>query len=131
MLQQTHRVIILGAKIEITQPDHQKKQSRNGKMLAKYVNDTDMVNVNTHKTHPGSWTRVNTNNSQDKSIIDYIIVSKSLEPSIIESSTDNNNLYTIKGATQTDHNVITATIKTTIEQTTQKQTKWKEGTPEE
>ena len=134
MLQQTHRVIILGdlnAKIEITQPDHQQKQSRNGKMLAKYVNDTDMVNANTHKNHQDSWKRVNTNNSQEKSIIDYIIVSKSLEPSIIESSTDNNNLYTIKGANQTDHNVITATIKTTIEQTTQKQTKWKKGTPEE
>ena len=122
MLQETHRVIILGdlnAKIEITQPDHQQKQSRNGKMLTKYVNDTDMVTVNTHKNYQGSWARVNTNNSIEKSIIDYIIVSKSLEPSITESSTDNNNLYTIKGANQTDHNVITATIKTTIEQTTQ------------
>ena len=90
-----------------------------------------MVIVNTHKNHQGSWTIVNTNNSKEKSIIDYIIISKSLEPSITESSTDNNNLYTIKGANQTDHNVITATIKTTIEQTTQKQTRWKKGTPEE
>ena len=68
---------------------------------------------------------------KEKSIIDYIIVSKSMADKIIESKTDDGEEYLIMGTNPTDHNVITITIDTNIHRNQEKTRKWKTGTKEQ
>ena len=85
----------------------------------------------TISTHQGTRTRVNRRNNNDKSIIDYIIVSKIMEDKIIESKTDDGEEYIIMGINPTDHNVITTTIDTKIQRNQEKTRNWKTCTKEQ
>ena len=94
LYQKTHKVILLGdlnAKIEMKtqdKPGCNQQTSRNGKMLDNLINNTNTTVVNKLSTHQGTWTRVNRKNNKEKSIIDYIIVSKSIQDKVTESKTD-------------------------------------------
>ena len=91
LLQKTHRIILLGdlnAKVEISRQHCKQNESRNGKMLTDLVRNTKTLIVNTLENHQGTWTRVNRKNTNEKSIIDYIIISQTLQHKIIESKTD-------------------------------------------
>ena len=137
LYQKTHKVIVLGdfnAKVEMNvtnDPRCHQKTSRNGKMLDNLIKNTNTTIVNTLSTHQGTWTRVNRRNNNEKSIIDYIIVSKSMADKIIESKTDDGEEYLIMGTNPTDHNVITITIDTKIQRNQEKTRKWKTGTKEQ
>ena len=134
LLQKTHRIILLGdlnAKVEINRQHCKQKESRNGKMLTDLVKNTKTLIVNTLGKHQGTWTRVNRKNTNEKSIIDYIIISQTLQHKVIESKTDNNHEYLITGINPTDHNVLTATIDTTLQTNKNKTKKWMTGTKEE
>ena len=52
----------------------------------------------------GKWTRVNTKNSNEKSIIDYAICSKTLSKDIMKVLIDDQETYKIKGKNKSDHN---------------------------
>ena len=70
---------------------------------------------------------MNRNNPEERSIIDYIIINQALGNKVVESETDNNDIYIIEGKNKTDHNAITATIniKADIQETII--IKWKQG----
>ena len=134
MLQKTKNVIILGdfnAKIEIKKQNYTQKESRNGTLLQEFTKQTNTKIINSMDNHQGSWTRENRKNSNEKSIIDYIIISQPLEGSIIESATDNSNIYQIEGMNPTDHNVITATINTELKSNKKTIKRWKTGKKED
>ena len=63
------------AKLEIEKEGMKQNQSRNGKLLYQLLETTGMTTVNTRREHIGTWTRVNTSNANEKSIIDYMLSS--------------------------------------------------------
>ena len=118
-------VILMGdfnAKININHTPHKQETM---------IENTQMETINTKPNHIGMWTRVNRNKPEERSVIDYIITSHNITNNIIESMTDNLDLYIIKGKNRTDHNVITATIRTNVKQTTNKIKRWKRRTQEQ
>ena len=58
--------------------------SKNGKLLEQVINDFDMKVTDTLPICEGQWTRVNNNNSSERSIIDYLLLSEKLEPNLKE-----------------------------------------------
>ena len=60
------------------------------------------------------WTRVNTKNSNKKSIIDYAICSKTLSKDIMKVLIDDQETYKIKGKNKSDHNTIIIDIEKTV-----------------
>ena len=91
------------AKLQIEKDGCSQQTSRNGKMLQELINHTDMTVVNQLPKHEGTWTRIHTQNNKQKSIIDYIMISPNLNYSIINSSTDSDRYFQIKGKNTTDH----------------------------
>ena len=65
-------IILMGdfnAKLEIEKECMKQNQSRNGKLLYQLLETTGMTTINTQREHIGTWTRVNTSNANEKSII--------------------------------------------------------------
>ena len=92
--------IIMGdfnAKLEITKEMCTQAESRNGKALQSLIDRNRMEAINRLETHTGTWTRINTQNPDEKSIIDYIIVTQPVTKLITESKTDTNMMYKIAG----------------------------------
>ena len=54
--------------------------SQNGKLLEQVINDFNMKVANTLPIYEGQQTRVNNNNSSERSVIDYLLFSEKLEP---------------------------------------------------
>ena len=107
-------LILLGefnAKLEIVHNEVVQKQSRNGNLLQGLLETTHMRAINISKSHVGTWTRINTRNANEKSVIDYAILTRNLHDRIIESETDENNTLNIRGKQPTDHRAITMTIQ--------------------
>ena len=128
------KVIIMGdlnAKININKPSTRQTASRNGQHLEQMLENTGTQTLNNSPNHTGTWTRINRNNPEEKSIIDYIIIDNRLTPHIIESNTDDRDIYIIKGKKRTDHNAVTASIRVMNQKTTKKVKKWKKGTPQQ
>ena len=134
--QQTNEIIIMGdlnSKININKNTCKQQISRNGKFLEEFTKQTNTTIINTRPEHKGTWTRENRNNPNEKSIIDYIIVSNNINKNILESDTrtDNNNINPITGNKRTDHNIITAKICINEPIPKSKPTRWKTGKKEE
>ena len=53
-----------------------KSITRNGKLLIDLVNNCKLIIVNKTDLCKGKWTRINTKNENERSIIDYLIVSE-------------------------------------------------------
>ena len=102
-------VILLGdfnAKLEIVHNEVVQKQSRNGNLQQALLETTHMRAINISKSHVGTWTRINTRNANEKSVIGYAIMTDNLNDRIIDSETDENNTLNIKGKHPTDHRAI-------------------------
>ena len=99
------------AKLEIVHNEVVQKQSRNGNLLQGLLETTHMRAINMSKNHVGTWTRINTRNANEKSVIDYAIMTGNLHDRNIESETDENNTLNIRGKQPTDHRAITMTIQ--------------------
>ena len=90
----------------------------------------DMSNSNKQyplaNTQPGTcaWTREHRKNDKEKSIIDYILVSKDQEQNIEEIRVDTQGTHRLKGREETDHNTILMTIKKQITLKPIKKTVW-------
>ena len=87
--------------------------------------------INITKSHVGIWTRINTRNANEKSVIDYAIMTDNLNDRIIESETDENNTLNIKGKHPTDHRAITMTLQMKRAHKPEIIHIWKKGNPEE
>ena len=119
------------AKLEITKEMCTQTESRNGKALQSLIDRNRMEAINRLETHTGTWTRINTQNPDEKSIIDYIIVTQPVTELITESETDTNMMYKIAGKNPTDHRAITATIAINRENQKQYIRRWKKGTTQQ
>ena len=77
--QRNHNVILMGdfnAKLKIDKEECTQHQSRNGRFLRNMIKTPDLTIVNKLPEHKGTWTRINTKNQLQRSVIDYIITSK-------------------------------------------------------
>ena len=91
--------------------DGDKNISRNGKMLLEMIGHSSMAIMNTTAVCQGKWTRVNSQNEQEKSILDYVLASPSISSAITDITIDENEDYKLFSAkTKTDHNTIVLNI---------------------
>ena len=109
-LKQSGEVILMGdfnAKIAINdnKTGATQQQSRNGKLMQEMIDDTNLDTVST-KAHIGIWTRVNRKKTTEKSIIDYVLMTKETAKATNYMEIDEAGIYRLKGKEETDHNTI-------------------------
>ena len=94
------------AKLPVESGRTPQKESRNGKILQRTLTttNTEPINVNSEVAR---WTRVNRNNTDERSIIDYILVDKKMKRYMEEIQIDEEGNHRPKGKNETDHNTIT------------------------
>ena len=89
--------------------------SKSGFALRKCTQEYNLYIVNRLDVCDGKWTRVNTRHSNQRSILDYLISSKSLTPSITKMTIDDEaEYYRLQGKNRTDHNSIIIDINLQI-----------------
>ena len=89
-LKQNGEVILTGdfnAKLEVNKDQAKQKQSRNGKIMAEFLQNTGLQPMSL-EAKTGIWTRVNRNNQTEKSVIDYMDPAKNVK-TIFTSVTEN------------------------------------------
>ena len=103
------QVILMGdfnAKLEVENIKIQQKQSRNGKNLEKLMEDTDTIPISLQQNNQ-AWTRVRKRKENiEKSIIDYIIMTKPMAEATTLVYVDEAGTHKLKGKEETDHNTI-------------------------
>ncbi len=118
------------AKLEIKANNLEQKISRNGKMLQQLINNTNLTPLNTEGQN-GLWTRVNRNNPEERSVIDYILTTPNIKKQVKDTYVDEKGDLRLKGKKETDHNTIITELKINTprkkEFTTRWNTKNKEG----
>ncbi len=116
------------AKLLIQKKDILQQESRNGKFLKQIIDFTKMqpISLNAKNT----WTRVNRNKQEERSAIDYIMVSEELVDKIQQVNIDEIGTLRIKGRKESDHNTITAKLTINIEMKEKKITKYRMGNKE-
>ena len=136
-LKQKGKVILTGdfnAKIKVQKTNFDgttvnQKTSRNGKFMEKMMKDTGMTPISTN-SDMGLWTRVNTKNKEEKSIIDYILIQKEDIQNCVDIEVDEQETNKITGENKTDHNTIFMTYDTRMVTKEERRTTWKLGNKE-
>ncbi len=98
------------AKLEITNEKITQSISKNGKILKTMMENQELQALNTNPQE-GGWTRVNRRNTEEKSVIDYILATKDIAKRCENIIVDEEGALRIKGKNESDHNTITATIR--------------------
>ena len=129
-LKQEGDIILAGdfnAKINTNSTAYPQEESRNGSILKQIVEETDMTILNINdKTI--KWTRENRNNNREKSIIDYVLCNKPMQPNIKDLTIDDTGTLTIRGTKPSDHNTISLTVQRTQQKCkSQTRKKWAPG----
>jgi hypothetical protein len=119
-IRQDSRIILTGdfnAKLQIREKQINQEISNNGKLLNQLLQETNSTPISLSKDK-GKWTRVNRNQPNQKSVIDYVITEN--EDNIInylqideEGHIRPHHIKTKNGVeiiTETDHNTITMSI---------------------
>ena len=102
--------------------------SRNGKMLLELIDHTDMVMMNATERCEGIWTRVNSQNEHERSILDYVLVSPRLATQVTDMVIDESEDHRLRSPkTKTDHNTITINLNVKFDKITvpKEQQRWK------
>ena len=120
--------VILGgdfnAKLPVKTEDYNQEISRNGKLLEEMLNETGMTPVN-GKSTTGKWTRVNRNNTAEKSIIDYILIHNNNMELVKKVEIDEKGTLRLKNkGKESDHNTITVQIEIPRQKEERKIQKW-------
>ena len=101
-----------------------------GKSLLNLETKTKGIILNKTKKCKGKWTRVNTQNEKERSILDYVMTNESIYEDIVEMKVDEEKIYRLtnyKGRvkTETDHNTIIIEINDDRQkQKKEKQMRW-------
>ena len=90
--------------------------SANGKKFLSVLECFDMVAINSLNLCNGVFTRVNNNNPDEKSVLDYVCVTKDIIDLLLSMYVDEKKMYTPwrklkRGKKYTDHNAILLTMK--------------------
>ena len=132
-LEQIGEVILLGdhnAKLEINKGQIQQKQSRNGDYMKEFLEATHLYPASLEADH-GNYTWVDRNETNKKSIIDYVCVSENLKPKIKSLIIHEEGILRAKSKFKdSDHNTITISLEIEKTKTKTKVSKWKKGTPQ-
>ena len=106
--------IILGgdfnAKLQVENNYHKQTQSRNGKSLQEMLDNTQLIPITT-KADYGFYTRVNRNNPNEKSMIDYVMMSAAITKNISSTIIDEEGAHRVKSKKESDHNTILVNMK--------------------
>ena len=132
MLKNKGEIILTGdfnSKININQKKYQQKESGNGKFLQKLI-DSNKLDPVTTRPDVVRWTRQHRNNPEEKSIIDYVLLSSKISHNVEEIIVDEEGLYRIKGRKETDHNTILIEVNLKVIKERKKITKWRGGSNE-
>ena len=71
------------------------KPDRSGKMLTKLVQKHNLVIVNNTEKCQGKWTRINTKNENEKSVIDFMIYCQRMYENVKEMTIDEKKEYVL------------------------------------
>ena len=111
-LKKTGEVVLVGdfnAKIEIENDVVKQTQSKNGKYMQKMIDETNVIVKSVNATF-GHWTRVKRKDVNEKSVIDYVLMSERIASSTQYIEIDESGAYRLKGKAETDHNSILTEI---------------------
>ena len=129
MIQHKGSIILAGdfnAKLKSVEPNYMQETSRNGKIMEQFLQETKMENIN-YMSRTGRWTRVNRHKTDEKSIIDYIVVNQAGKENIQGLEIDEKGVKRLHNPkSESDHNTITARITPSfIERERKTITRWK------
>ena len=82
------------------------EQSKNGEYMQRMLEETNMIPKST-QADIGHWTRVKRKDTNERSVIDYVLVSEGVEQSIKHIEIDEIGACRLKGKEESDHNTIT------------------------
>ena len=131
-LKQNGEVILTGdfnAKLEINKDQAKQKQSRNGKIMAEFLQNTGLQPVSL-EAKTGIWTRVNRNNQTEKSVIDYILATPQVAKQSKNIIIDETGNLRMKGRKESDHNTITMETKCQTRKALEKRQIWRTNNEE-
>ncbi len=120
-------VIIAGdfnAKLRVEHQGITQEESQNGTRLQGIIDRHGLTTLNRNPS-AGLWTRVNRKNTQERSVIDYIIMTKDTAASVTSTIVDEEGSLRIKGKNETDHNTILTNIRINQPRTPHIIKKWK------
>ena len=80
--------------------------SRNGSLLLNVFEEADLIIMNQSEKCTGVITRQNTRNHLEKSAIDFVVCTPTVEQAIDSILIDEEGLYRTKGCAESDHNSI-------------------------
>ena len=98
------------AKLKISKENCEQAESRNGKILQEMITENNLTPATINADH-GIWTRANRKIKNEKSVIDYIMVSPRIMSGINTVIVDEEGHLSIKGKNETDHNTLLMTMK--------------------
>ena len=78
----------------------------NGKRLINLTNNFNLKILNKNPKCKGKWTRIDTKNENEKSIIDYSLCTQALYTNLNTITIDEEENYKLNGRSKTDHNSI-------------------------
>ena len=76
----------------------------NGKILINLTNNFNLKILNKNPKCKGKWTRIDTKNENEKSIIDYSLCTQALYTNLNTTTIDEEENYKLNGRSKTDHN---------------------------
>ena len=115
-----NEVILAGdfnAKLQVNYPHAKQDESRNGKILKEIINENSLHPISLDATQ-GIWTRQNRKKKEEKSIIDYVLVTEQIKKNITEMIVDR----TKEIIEQASYNEAIKEIKKILENTVCKRT---------
>ena len=99
--------------------------SMNGTLLNKMINDLDLVMLNSSNKCEGFYTRINAKIPDEKSVLDYIIVTKQLYEDVLTMKIFEMGEHKVEGKIPSDH--YTISLKLNVPLKLAKPTKTKYG----
>ena len=132
-LQTQGEIILTGnfnAKLQVIKGNKTQELSKNGRALQEVIDNTN-INPTSLEKGTGTWTRVNRNNPNERSVIDYVLATKQISEEIHDMNIDEQGIYRLSNNSEnkkdTDHNTITFSTKLEIKNKTQRITTRKKG----
>ena len=120
--------IILGgdfnAKLHVIKDGQTQKQSRNGKILQDLIDNTQLTPITT-KADYGFYTRVNRNDPNEKSMIDYIMTTAPIAKNVSSTIIDEDGAHRVKSKKDSDHNTILISLRINEPRKPEYLEKWK------
>ena len=111
-LKKRGEVLLVGdfnAKLEINNNIVKQKISRNGKYMQRMLEQTSMI-PKSLEADIGHWTRVKRKDTNERSVIDYVLMTEKLAENTKYLEIDETGVNRLKGKAETDHNTITAKL---------------------